>query len=64
MLSEFWSLASELAQEKYSAMASDRDTHAAHVLFVVTRCDLLKDYKIMRHLVSSCQDFQGLIPAG
>lgn len=58
VLSEFWSIASELAQEKYSAMASDRDSHAAHALFVVPRCDLFKDYKIMRHLVSGgCCEF-------
>ena len=31
-------------------MTSGRD-HAAHVLFVVARCDLLKDYGMMRHLV-------------
>ena len=50
VLSDFWSLASEMAQEKYSAMAGDRD-FAGHALFVVARCDLLKDYGMMRHLV-------------
>lgn len=39
-----------MAQEKYSAMASDRE-FAGHALFVVARCDLLKDYGMMRHLV-------------
>lgn len=51
VLSEFWNLASMMAQEKYSAMASDRD-YAAHALFVAPRCALLKDYAMMRHLVS------------
>eukprot|EP00903_Cladosiphon_okamuranus_P010988 g10377.t1 len=63
VLSDFWSLASEMAQEKYSAMASDRE-YAGHALFVVTRCDLLKDYGMMRHLdkvldfcSGGCSDF-------
>lgn len=51
VLSDFWNLASEMAQEKYSAMASDRE-YAGHALFVVARCDLLKDYGMMRHLVN------------
>ncbi|CAN0147427.1 unnamed protein product [Ectocarpus sp. 4 AP-2014] len=63
VLSEFWSLASMMAQEKYSAMADDRD-YAAHALFVAPRCALLKDYAMMRHLdkvldfcSGGCSDF-------
>lgn len=43
-------MAAECAQAKFAAMADDRD-YAAHVLFVVPWCDLLKDYGMMRHLV-------------
>eukprot|EP00752_Nemacystus_decipiens_P004125 g3774.t1 len=63
VLADFWSLASEMAQDKYSAMASDRE-YAGHALFVVARCDLLKDYGMMRHLdkvldfcSGGCSDF-------
>lgn len=56
VLSDFWSLAAQCAQEKYSAMAADRD-YTAHVLFVVPRCDLLKDYGMMRHMVSEIKSW-------
>ncbi|CAN0442727.1 unnamed protein product [Pylaiella littoralis] len=63
VLSEFWKLASDMAQEKYSAMSSDRE-YAGHALFVVARCDLLRDYGMMRHLdkvldfcSGGCSDF-------
>lgn len=50
VLYEFWSVVAEYAQAKYKAMEDDRD-YAAHVLFVVPQCNLLKDYGMMRHLV-------------
>lgn len=50
VLSEFWSLTADCAQANYQAISDDRD-YAAHVLFVIPHCDLLKDYGMMRHLV-------------
>lgn len=50
VLSEFWSVVALYAQKKFSATVEDRD-FAAHVLFVAAKCDLLKDYGMMRHLV-------------
>ena len=60
VLSQFWRLVAKCAQAKFSAMTDDRD-YAAHVLFVVHQCDLLKDYGMMRQLVSNRRERVALL---